>query len=558
MKIAVVGTSNSILASGYFPLYRAMEYPNQVDNFSHGASYCHYIPFALEKYAILENYDFLITDCCPNDGSFFPYARTETWLYNELYSVFSHIKEKNCKHLHLIFPTNLPFAVHEEIHRQVCTELAVPFLDIGAILKNSPQTPGQPLYADKMHIAPFYAKQLSCIIRQKRQEITNSLEQTEHSFSCKHKEYFIYDLTKNNNKLLAKTPVITHATSLRTEKFIQLKQGDEICLENLPCCNLESLYFYTNFEAGYYSLTSENTIKNYNLNYHLANIFHFRPIPANTFPVTDFLKIKAGFNLECQEIMEEFNIQPVDKNNSELLINALLFSKELNPPLPWQPKETPSINEKDLKNYNKINTVINKFSRHQNNTLFLPDEFILVGAALFPAHTILRKSFVTILKTTQNPYYFFYFAQFYLLPRKKYSMAGRMLEYALTLKNDILFSELLVKCYLAQNLVDKARFCIQQKIPAHNPVIRLKLLLAWADKTKNKKAFIGYAKEMLEYGTSLNHMALLAEYALSFQEYELAKEFFAFIANDPRNFQHERERQRINYLIKKINKIQEN
>ena len=182
--------------------------------------------------------------------------------------------------------------------------------------------------------------------------------------------------------------MITHATSLRTEKFIQLKQGDEICLENLPCCNLESLYFYTNFEAGYYSLTSENTIKNYNLNYHLANIFHFRPIPANTFPVTDFLKIKAGFNLECQEIMEEFNIQPVDKNNSELLINALLFSKELNPPLPWQPKETPSINEKDLKNYNTINTVINKFSRHQNNTLFLPDEFILVGAALFPAHTI--------------------------------------------------------------------------------------------------------------------------------------------------------------------------
>ena len=63
---------------------------------------------------------------------------------------------------------------------------------------------------------------------------------------------------------------------------------------------------------------------------------------------------------------------------------------------------------------------------------------------------------------------------------------------------------------------------------------------------------------MLEYGTSLNHMALLAEYALSFQEYELAKEFFAFIANDPRNFQHERDRQRINYLIKKINKIQEN
>lgn len=553
MKIAVVGTSNSILASGYFPLYKAMEYPNQVENFSHGASYCHYIPFALEKYAILDNYDFLITDCCPNDGSFFPYARTENWFYNELYSIFSHIKEKNCKHLHLIFPTDIPFAIHEEIHRQVCTELGIPFLDIGAILKNSLQKPEQPLYADKMHIAPYYAKQLACIIKQKQQEITNTQTPISNSFLYKHKEYFLYDLTKNSNKLPAKTPVITLATSLRTEKFIQLKHGDEICIENLPCCNLESLYFYTNFEAGYYSLTSEHTIKNYNLNYHLANIFHFRPLPANTFPVNKFLKIKAGFNLACQELMEEFNLPPHDKNTSELFINALLFSKEVNPPRTWQKQETPPINEKDLKNFNKISTFINNLSQYQNHKLSVPDEFILTSAALFPAHKTIRKRFAAILKTTQNPYYFFYFAQLYLLPRKKFSMAGKMLEHALTLKKDILFAELLAKCYLAQNLPGKAYSFILQKIPAKNPIIRLKLLLAWAEKAKDKKAFIEYAQEMLVYGTSLNHMALLAETALSFQEYELAKEFFALITNDPRNFQHERDKQKINSLIKQIN-----
>ncbi len=38
MKIAIVGTSNSILANGYASLYEAIEYPHQVDNFSIGAT----------------------------------------------------------------------------------------------------------------------------------------------------------------------------------------------------------------------------------------------------------------------------------------------------------------------------------------------------------------------------------------------------------------------------------------------------------------------------------------------------------------------------------------
>ena len=71
MKIAILGTSNSILKNGYAPLYQALEFPNQVDNYSIGATICQFIPFALEKYAIFKNYDFLITDCCPNDSDCF-------------------------------------------------------------------------------------------------------------------------------------------------------------------------------------------------------------------------------------------------------------------------------------------------------------------------------------------------------------------------------------------------------------------------------------------------------------------------------------------------------
>ena len=56
MKIAVVGTSNSIRVEGYFPLYQAVEYPNIVDNLSLGGSNCQLIPFSIEKYNIFDTY----------------------------------------------------------------------------------------------------------------------------------------------------------------------------------------------------------------------------------------------------------------------------------------------------------------------------------------------------------------------------------------------------------------------------------------------------------------------------------------------------------------------
>ena len=174
MKIAVVGTSNSILANGYFPVYQALEYPHQVDNFSLGASFCQYIPFALEKFALSENYDLILTDCCPNDGAYFPYARTPDWLYNELHSIFSHIGELPFKHLHLIFPTELETAVHEKIHQQVCEELDIPYLHISSILKSINKQKKPPLFADKMHINPFYAKQIAFLIKQKTNEVLNN------------------------------------------------------------------------------------------------------------------------------------------------------------------------------------------------------------------------------------------------------------------------------------------------------------------------------------------------------------------------------------------------
>ena len=83
MKIAVAGTSNSILTNGYFPIYQALEYPNTVDNLSLGGANCQLIPFSMERHKIAVNYDFLITDCAVNDADYLvPCLRIGDWLYN--------------------------------------------------------------------------------------------------------------------------------------------------------------------------------------------------------------------------------------------------------------------------------------------------------------------------------------------------------------------------------------------------------------------------------------------------------------------------------------------
>lgn len=548
MKIAVVGTSNSILANGYFPVYQALEYPHQVDNFSLGASFCQYIPFALEKFALSENYDLILTDCCPNDGAYFPYARTPDWLYNELHSIFSHIRELPLRHLHLIFPTELETAVHEKIHQQVCEELEIPYLHISGILKNTNKQTKPSLFADKMHINPFYAKQVAFLVKQKTNEVLKNPTPPKKASICRHKEYFIYSLTEHKE-----FSQVTRATSLRSENFIQLKNNQEICLENLPPCNLESLYFYTNIEAGYYHLSTKNTLTNYNLAYHLANCIFLKPIPANTFKIDKFLKIKAGFNPACEYVMEEYNFPPKEKNNSELLLNALLLSKEINQPLAWQEKNLPSVNEKDLNTFGKIYHFINNIEQYKDINAPISDEFILIGAMLYPKHAMLRKRFIKILKHSAHPYYACYFAKLYLIPRKKYTMAAKLLEFAITLKKDISFQEILAACYLEQNKFAKAETFIQQEISEEHAVIRLKLLILLARKTQNKMDFVRNAQKFLDYGATINHLVFLAENCLAFQEIELAKEFLDMITSDSRNFHHEEDRQKITALTQKIN-----
>lgn len=550
MKIAVVGTSNSILNTGYAPLYQAMEYPNQVDNFSIGATICQYIPFALEKYAILENYDVLITDSCPNDSDcFYCRQRTADWFYNELYTIFSAIKESKIKHLHLIFPYQHS-NVLQKIHGQICEELSIPCLDIGTILSPFAEQAKQPLMQDIHHVSPYFARQLAYLIKQKRLQIQANPGTKPH-MPYKTKQYLYYDLTKN---FQGQFPLVTRASSHISEQFIHLKTNQELHIPHLPALNFEGLYFYTNKDAGFFSLTSQHACNNYSLYFPSADYIFYQPIPQNTFAVENFLTFQAGYKKSAAMFIRENNAAPPQKDQSELLLNALLFSKALNPPRTWEEKNSAQDFEADSQLFEKIHTVIMQIAQQKEREPILPPEIIFIAASLYPNNAYVRKEFNNHLKHTNNPYYFYYFTQFYLMPRKKYSLAIVLLERALQIKAIIPCMELLVTCYLKKNLFAKALKLLKKKMPA-NHITTYKLFCMLAAAMQNDKLFFQNAQKILLCSSHIDYLLFLASSCIQLQAFQEAVTLLNTALTDQRNFRPdnaEKNMQRIQKLMQNI------
>lgn len=552
MKIAVVGTSNSILGNGYAPLYQAIEYPNQADNFSIGATICQYIPFALEKHAILKNYDFLITDSCPNDSDcFYCKQRSADWFYNELYTIFSVIKESKIKHLHLVFPYQRS-NVLQKIHVQVCEELSIPCLDIGTIFSRFAEQAKQPLMQDIHHVSPYFAKQLAYLIKQKREEIcANSETKTDKSY--KTKQYIYYDLTKNFQEQF---PLVTRSSSHISEQFIHLKTNQELCINNLPALNFEGLYFYTNKEAGYFSLTSQTASNNYSLYFPTADYIFFQPIPQNIFAVENFLTLQAGYKKSAAMLIMENNAAPQKNDQSELLLNALFFSKALNPPRKWEEKNSAQDVEADRQLFEKIHTVITLLAQNKKELPALSAEIIFIAASLNPNNASIRKEFINLLKQTNNPFYFYYFVQLYLLPRKKYSPAIVLLEKALQIKEHLPFMELLVTCYLKKNLFGKALKLLNQKMPA-NHITTYKLFCMLAAAMQNSKLFFQNAQKILSCNSHIDYLLFLASSCIELKAFQEAVALLNTALADQRNFRPdnaEKNMQRINAFMQEIQK----
>lgn len=552
MKIAVVGTSNSILTEGYFPLYQAMEYPNIVDNFSIGGANCQLIPYGIEKYKIFDNYDFLITDCAVNDGDYLIYKRrSPDWLYNELYSIMSMIRESPVHQLHLIFPTNAAHKEHYKIHCQVCQELAVPYIDIGKILDAAKKSGQTNLFLNDKHISLFLAKQLALLIKSERDKIFSRPKSKDLSSCYKHKKYFFYSLPE---KFKDTFPCCKKGSSLLSDTYIILKKSDTLHLEDLPPINLESMAFWTNKEAKYYTLTSENNKQSYSIYYPDANYTNFRPVPQKAFPVNKFLTLQPGIDANSPSPLREFALKQPSADNNELMLNSFLFSQTINPPLQWKEKELLDNSEEYLLIFRKIFSFCTAVPKHTNTSALkhLPAEYLFIAAHIYPDNQILRREFLKLLKKTDNPYVIYAYVKLYLLPHKKYSPAIKILKHVLAQKILVNAAIDLGNCYIQLKQYDEALESVKLISEEKYPIKRLHVLCSIYAHMNLPDLFFQKAENMLKLNENYSTLFHIIDNCLLLKKYEEAAAYAQKIFDEPRNFVYEQYQQEITNKINEV------
>lgn len=553
MKIAVVGTSNSILANGYFSIYQAIEYPNQVDNFSLGGANCQLIPYSIEKYKLFENYDFLITDCAVNDGDYVSLdVYSPDWLYNELYTIMSMIKESPIKHLHLIFPSDIKYKEHYKIHCQVCQELAVPYVDIEKILSESSKLGQKELFHNQKHIAYFLAKQVAYLIKTERKHISSAPKSKDLSACYQQKKYTFYSLPDKFKYIF---PICTKSSSLLTNQYVLLKDTDTLHLDNLPPLNLESISFWSNTKGGYYTLETENHKQNFNLYRPEAHYTHFRPIAREPFPVNKFLTLKPGLDPNSPDPLPIFTLTPPVQSKNELFLNSFLFSEDIKEPLTWQPKNLSETTFPYLTKFVKIYsfcTAVPNFTL--KNLTYIADEFIFIAATLYPENSLLRKRYLKLLKKTNNPYFVRCYVKLYLLPRKKYTMAMKLLT-ALIKQKEIkqaIFD--LVHCHIQLKQFDKALSIINNTLSDPKSLItKQHLLCSLYAHMDLRDLFLAEAKKLLALNEHVSTILTIIDHCIMLKQYQTAFQCIEMIYEEQRNFFDKSKKEQI---VKKADTVQ--
>lgn len=552
MKIAVVGTSNSILTNGYFPIYQAIEYPHQVDNFSIGGANCQLIPYSIEKYKIFDNYDFLVTDCAVNDESYLVNKfRSPDWLYNELYSIMSTIKKVQIQHLHLIFPSNTAYKEHYKIHCQVCQELAVPYIDIEKILSASKKLGQKKLFHDNNHINLSLAKQLAYLIKNQREIIFSSPKSNDLSACYQHKKYIFCSLPE---KFKDTFPTCTKSSSLLSDSYLVLKDTDTLYFNDLPQLNLESIAFWTNTNASYYTLTTENLKQSYNIYYPDAHYTNFRPIPKGPFCINKFLKLQVGQDSQCPYPLCENTATPKCTDNNELMLNSFLFSQTINPPRKWKEKELRDNSEEYLTIFHKIYSSCTAVQKYTNNIALkhIPMEYLFIAAHIYPKNQILRNEFFKRLKKSDNPYFIYTYVKLYLLPRKKYTPAITILKYVLTQKILINAVMDLGYCYIQLKQYNEALNSIQLISDERYKIKRLQLLCSIYAHMNLPDIFFNSAEQLLELNENMYTLFQIIDNCLLLKNYEKALGYTKKIFEEPRNFIYQQYKKEIINIINKV------
>lgn len=261
MKIAILGTSNSVLRDGYT---KSLSQIHHVDNYAIGACCFSLAIHDIDKYKIAENYDYAIFDFCINDHQYL----LSKWIglehLNQIhYNVTKHLASSKTVPIFIALPNKLFCDDASKnkgylIHRKLCENNGIILVDgyrfieeilnINAKFKNM-------LFIDNIHLKRTVAQYLGDIaleiIELIEKYFYQEIETSDTSFFTKEFSNYAPNLER-----------ICINTSIRNIDAVKVKRNDCIYLKENGY--LSGLLIDANNSKARISLKSENNeiIKN--------------------------------------------------------------------------------------------------------------------------------------------------------------------------------------------------------------------------------------------------------------------------------------------------------
>lgn len=198
-KVAIVGTSTSIMKTGYVPQLVDLLPDTKIANFSLGGCPSIYGSYVIEKERIAEDFDYVIIDFCINDQqlerSSFLSIESLVSSFGALLALFS--PEKRCQPLVLLLPQRDAFKDDRlqkvrNLNRLLCQEFNVSVIDMFDLIEKSHQAHGTEIevfFSDWTHMHQDFAQPFAELVANRLTELratkNSELQQALPSYSVK-------------------------------------------------------------------------------------------------------------------------------------------------------------------------------------------------------------------------------------------------------------------------------------------------------------------------------------------------------------------------------------
>lgn len=400
MKIAVIGTSNSVLKSGYFETYKALEHPHQTDLFAVGGTIVSYAAFALEYYGILAEYDVIVTEFSTNDTNRYKKNVVSLeYLAQYIYDVFALIHSAGKIHINLLLghPTTEKDCPVFGIYRSICKMFGTENIE-GHELVSSFEKSGE-IWLDENHYQSSAARKLAFVLHGQRKKLTDKAQNTHKNDSPAPIRKFFAETFKDSPNLRIKGTTLYTLPTLPVEKKISvpLKQ-DHI--------HTEGFFYRASPFIGNISLACSEKIYGCDL-FRAASGFFYHYLPQNGgIPVSGrTLELHNGKILSDGQ--NRFNGFEYNPKNFELC--GILFSAaEPNSTYPAFAVLNAEPSENTVKNYGKIFSVVRSCAASAEFAEKISDPVLLFAAAEALEEENRTKAIykrVCVLSEFKNPFF---------------------------------------------------------------------------------------------------------------------------------------------------------